>query len=153
MVCNAPRHQQANRACSNVAALDSFGSSICSPHIKTNQNHNLHLGFWMLATGGLEIMLGFLNSVHHADGPPPCCGISVPETYNALINARLLFMEIDFGIYGFRHFSGKMTIGVWGPTAGFLNFSLQQIRPSGYGFSDPGVRNLEIIIIDVEKFG
>ena len=46
--------------------------------------------------------------------------ISPPEKYNALINARLPSMDIDFGINVFWDFGENMKIRVWGQNAGFL---------------------------------
>ena len=39
--------------------------------------------------------------------------ISPPETYYAITNARLLFMDIDLGINGLQDFWEKMKIGGW----------------------------------------
>ena len=49
--------------------------------------------------------------------------ISPPNTYNALIDARLLFMEIDFGMNGIRFFFVRKADGSLGPEAAFLNLS------------------------------
>ena len=46
------------------------------------------------------------------------------ETYKAIIDARLPFTEIHFGINGLRDFWEKVKKIVWGRTAGFQNFSL-----------------------------
>ena len=66
--------------------------------------------------------------------------VSALLRFNALINARLPFVEIDLGIKGFHDLGGKMEFGVWSPKTGFLNFALRQFRSSGYECSDFSVK-------------
>ena len=70
---------------------------------------------------------------------------SPPETYSALINARLPFMEIDFGIHGFRdswynmeisagHLERRLNICNLGRTFG-ISAGRSKFRPDGRNLS------------------
>ena len=71
--------------------------------------------------------------------------ISPPETYDALINATLPLMDIDFGINGFWDSRGTMKISLWDPKMGFHNFSSKQDFSFGYAYSYSGVKNIIFI--------
>ena len=68
------------------------------------------------------------------------CFISLPETYHDLVNARLPFGDIGFGIHGFPDFWGQNENRSSGPKNGLLERLAEAKLTFGQEYSYSGVK-------------